>query len=110
VAQTLAKGSRITGDRRSALATEYAQRYAAGESIRQIAEDSGRSFGFVHGVLSESGVQLRGRGGATRGAVGDSGSSPGAKAPSAPAKKSAGKSAAAKKAATGKAATTKTAG
>ena len=39
----------------------------AGESIRSIAEDSGRSYGFVHGVLKESGATLRGRGGATRG-------------------------------------------
>ena len=64
---TLAKGSRITGAQRDSLASTYAKRYAAGESIRKIAEDSGRSYGFVHGVLKESGAALRGRGGATRG-------------------------------------------
>src|SRR6478609_4264992 len=64
---TLAKGSRITGAQRGSLASTYAKRYAAGDSIRKIAEDSGRSYGFVHGVLKESGATLRGRGGATRG-------------------------------------------
>ena len=32
-----------------------------------MAEETGRSYGFVHRMLSESGVTLRGRGGATRG-------------------------------------------
>src|SRR4029079_18344151 len=67
VAKALAKGSRITGAQRGTLASQYAKRYAAGESIRKIADDAGRSFGFVHGVLKEAGVELRGRGGATRG-------------------------------------------
>jgi hypothetical protein len=65
---TLAKGSRISGAQRSTLATQYAKRYTGGESIRTIAEEAGRSYGFVHNVLKESGVTLRGRGGATRGA------------------------------------------
>ena len=52
----------------STLTSEYVKRYAAGESIRRIADDAGRSFGFVHGVLKEAGVGLRGRGGATRSA------------------------------------------
>jgi hypothetical protein len=72
VATTLSKGSRITGEQRGTLGSEFAQRYASGESIRQIAEESGRSFGFVHGVLREAGVTFRGRGGATRGAKGAS--------------------------------------
>jgi hypothetical protein len=76
VAKALAKGARITGPQRETLATQYARRYDAGESIRKIAEDAGRSFGFVHGVLKESGVTLRGRGGATRGSKA---ASPGAK-------------------------------
>jgi hypothetical protein len=66
---TLAKGSRITGEQRTSLASTYAERYAAGESIRTIADQAGRSYGFVHGVLKEAGVDLRGRGGATRGAA-----------------------------------------
>ena len=64
----LAKGSRISGTQRTTLASQYAKRYSGGESIRKIAEDAGRSYGFVHNVLKESGVSLRGRGGATRGA------------------------------------------
>ncbi|MGI3783991.1 MAG: helix-turn-helix domain-containing protein [Janthinobacterium lividum] len=63
----LTKGARITGDQRSSLATTFGERYAGGESIRSIAVDTGRSYGFVHGVLKESGASLRGRGGATRG-------------------------------------------
>jgi hypothetical protein len=69
VAQALVKGSRITGTQRTELAAELAQRYAGGESIRAIAEGTGRSFGFVHGLIKESGVEVRGRGGATRGAA-----------------------------------------
>ena len=68
-AATLAKGSRISGTQRTTLASQYAKRYSGGESIRKIAEDAGRSYGFVHNVLKESGVSLRGRGGATRGAA-----------------------------------------
>jgi hypothetical protein len=67
VAKALAKGSRISGAQRTSLATQYAKRYAGGVSIRKIADDAGRSYGFVHNVLKESGVSLRGRGGATRG-------------------------------------------
>ena len=63
----LTKGARITGDQRSTLGAAFGQRYAGGESIRSIASDTGRSYGFVHGVLKESGATLRGRGGATRG-------------------------------------------
>ena len=68
MAKALAKGSRITGPQRDTLASQYAKRYAAGDSIRKIADEGGRSFGFVHGVLKEAKVALRGRGGATRGA------------------------------------------
>ncbi len=67
MAKTLTKGARITGAQRGSLGEEYARRYEAGESIRAIAESVGRSFGFVHGVLRETGVTLRSRGGATRG-------------------------------------------
>lgn len=65
----LPKGSRITGDGRKNLAQTLVERYQRGESIRSMAEDIGRSYGFVHGVLAESGVQMRSRGGATRGAA-----------------------------------------
>lgn len=65
--QTMAKGRRITGDERSTLAKDLTRRYDSGESIRSLASSTGRSYGFVHRILSESGTTLRGRGGATRG-------------------------------------------
>ncbi|KUJ40925.1 transcriptional regulator [Streptomyces rimosus subsp. rimosus] len=49
------------------LAADLKEKYDSGASIRALAEETGRSYGFVHRVLSESGVTLRGRGGATRG-------------------------------------------
>jgi hypothetical protein len=66
VAETLRKGTRVTGADRSKLATDLKGRYDAGESIRSLAASTGRSYGFVHRILTESGVALRGRGGATR--------------------------------------------
>lgn len=63
----LKKGARITGTERTKLAVELRKQYAKGRSIRELAETHGRSYGFVHRVLSESGVALRRRGGATRG-------------------------------------------
>lgn len=62
----LKKGSRVTGGEREALAGDLKKRYEDGESIRVLAQTSGRSYGFVHRILSESGTTLRGRGGATR--------------------------------------------
>ena len=63
----LTKGRRITGDERGTLSDELRQQYESGRSIRSIAAETGRSYGFVHRVLQESGATLRGRGGATRG-------------------------------------------
>jgi hypothetical protein len=67
VAETLKKGSRVTGSDRDKLAAELRKKYDSGQSIRALAEATGRSYGFVHRILSESGTTLRGRGGATRG-------------------------------------------
>jgi hypothetical protein len=63
----LKKGARITGGDRSKLSADLKRKYSGGASIRSLAAETGRSYGFVHRMLSESGVQLRGRGGATRG-------------------------------------------
>ena len=63
----LKKGARITGGDRSKLSADLKRKYTSGSSIRSLAAETGRSYGFVHRMLSESGVQLRGRGGATRG-------------------------------------------
>jgi hypothetical protein len=63
---TIRKGTRVTGADRSKLATDLKARYDAGESIRSLATATGRSYGFIHRILSENGVTLRGRGGATK--------------------------------------------
>jgi len=63
----LKKGSRVTGVERDKLSTGLKRKYDNGASIRELAATTGRSYGFVHRVLSEAGVNLRGRGGATRG-------------------------------------------
>ena len=60
------RATRVTGEAREALGRQLAGQYRAGDSIREISSSTGRSYGFVHRLLSESGVQLRGRGGATR--------------------------------------------
>jgi predicted transcriptional regulator len=63
----LKKGARITGPDRNRLATEIRKQYEKGRSIRELADSHGRSYGFIHRLLSENDVTLRGRGGATRG-------------------------------------------
>ena len=68
MAETLKKGTRVTGAERDKLAAYLKKRYEAGESMRALAASTGRSFGFIHRILTESGVVLRGRGGATRAA------------------------------------------
>jgi hypothetical protein len=66
MAEGLKKGTRVTGVDRTKLATSLSRRYDSGESIRSLAASTGRSYGFVHRILTETGVTLRGRGGATR--------------------------------------------
>jgi len=63
----LRKGTRVVGGERDRLAADLKRKYDGGESIRTLAQSTGRSYGFVHRMLSESGASLRGRGGATRG-------------------------------------------
>src|SRR3954452_1532753 len=67
VAETVKKGARITGADRAKLAGELTKKYSNGASIRALAEETGRSYGFVHRILTENDVSLRSRGGATRG-------------------------------------------
>jgi predicted transcriptional regulator len=67
VVADLKKGSRVTGAERDKLTATLRKKYDGGASIRELAESTGRSYGFIHRVLSESGATLRGRGGATRG-------------------------------------------
>lgn len=62
----LNKGKRISGELREEVSASFAERYQAGESIRSLAAESGRSYGFVQGLLKEAGVDLRSRGGTRR--------------------------------------------
>lgn len=54
---------RIVGAEREALAADVSQRYLQGESIRGIAEDLDRSYGFVQALLRETNTRTRPRGG-----------------------------------------------
>ncbi|MGW5072373.1 helix-turn-helix domain-containing protein [Rhodococcus sp. NPDC004095] len=60
------KGVRISGGARDAMQTELRDRYLGGASIRSLAEATGRSYGFIRTLLTEAGVELRGRGGPNR--------------------------------------------
>lgn len=60
------KGSRLVGEDRERLTTQVTGRYDEGKSIRDIAAETGRSYGFVHRVLVENGTAMRSRGGPTR--------------------------------------------
>jgi transposase len=62
----LKKGVRVTGSDREKISSKVMSEYANGKSIRDIAAELGRSYGFVHRLLSESDQPLRSRGGATR--------------------------------------------
>ncbi|MCP2256330.1 hypothetical protein LX15_000013 [Streptoalloteichus tenebrarius] len=58
--------ARITGRLRQQVAADLKKKYEKGASIRSLAASTGRSYGFVHRILIEAGVQLRGRGGDRR--------------------------------------------
>lgn len=62
----LPKGGRITGALRTDLTQRLRDRYQAGASIRSLAQATGRSYGFIHTLLAEADVPLRGRGGPNR--------------------------------------------
>ncbi|MFG2585724.1 helix-turn-helix domain-containing protein [Streptomyces malaysiensis] len=56
----------IAGPRRDRLAAQLGKKYEGGMSMRALANECGRSYGFVHKLVWESGVKIRGRGGDTR--------------------------------------------
>jgi predicted transcriptional regulator len=62
----LQPNEKITGDLRREVGEHLRLAYEQGASIRELAESMGRSYGFVHRLLGESGAVLRGRGGARR--------------------------------------------
>jgi hypothetical protein len=53
------KGRRITGKERQKLGRKLANRYEQGSSIQQLANLTGRSYGFIHRLLLEAGVTMR---------------------------------------------------
>ncbi|MEU1880863.1 helix-turn-helix domain-containing protein [Streptosporangium sp. NPDC020072] len=60
------KYQRVTGEERETLKTDLKRRYLEGESVRALAISLRRSYGFVHRLLQEAGVELRSRGGNRR--------------------------------------------
>lgn len=57
----LNKRVQLTSTRRSKLARDITTRYAAGASIRDLADYYGRSYGFVHRIVFDSGTPLHNR-------------------------------------------------
>ncbi len=53
---------RIAGQSRTQLAADLKAQYEQGASIRELTRATGRSYGFIHDVLIEAQVPLRGRG------------------------------------------------
>ena len=66
----LEKSVRIAGQSRTQLGADLKTQYEQGASIRELARATGRSYGFIHAVLTEAQVPLHGRGlpGTTRSA------------------------------------------
>ena len=58
----------VRGEERRELTGRVTAAYEKGQSIRDIASTIGRSYGFVHRLLAEAGVDFRTRGGARKGA------------------------------------------
>ncbi|MET7489379.1 helix-turn-helix domain-containing protein [Streptomyces sp. NPDC005538] len=56
----------LPGPERDKVAADLKTRYEAGTSIRALAEATGRSYGGVHRLLADAGVQFRSRGGTVR--------------------------------------------
>ncbi|MGW5401538.1 helix-turn-helix domain-containing protein [Streptomyces sp. NPDC003952] len=57
------RGKWYGGADRRRIAAQLREWYEDGASIRDLAELTGRSYGFLHRLLLESGAILRGRGG-----------------------------------------------
>jgi Helix-turn-helix domain len=61
------KITRVTGEDRKEMRSVLAKQYARGASLRALAAEHGRSYGFVHRLLTEDDTfQPRSRGGANR--------------------------------------------
>jgi hypothetical protein len=53
----------IVGPERATLARDLKRQYEQGRSIRDLASQYDRSYGFIHRMLVDAKVRLRGRGG-----------------------------------------------
>ena len=62
----LKEKERVTGQARTDLKANLKREYLEGTSIRELAAAVGRSYGFVHLLLAEAGVEFRNRGGSHR--------------------------------------------
>ncbi|RDI35382.1 helix-turn-helix domain-containing protein [Lentzea flaviverrucosa] len=62
MADKIAKGKQILGVARTELGKDLQAKYEKGASVRALAEGLGRSYGFVHRILEETGVVMRSRG------------------------------------------------
>jgi predicted transcriptional regulator len=64
------KGKRLTGDARKKFAAQVVKKYDAGASIRAICDETGRSYGSIHRIVTEAQTAgrliVRSRGGRTR--------------------------------------------
>lgn len=62
------KGSRlwVTDAERERIAVRWVAAYQKGASIRDIARKANRSYGMVHRVLADAGIEFRSRGGARK--------------------------------------------
>lgn len=59
---TLHRYEHVSGSAREEARASVAARYAEGATVRAISKELGRSYGFVHRLLVESGVEFRDRG------------------------------------------------
>ncbi|MFJ2112306.1 helix-turn-helix domain-containing protein [Streptomyces sp. NPDC087850] len=57
------KGTSVIGGKRDRLRRALKAKYDQGASIRKLAEETGRSYGFVHRILGEMETVMRPRGG-----------------------------------------------
>lgn len=62
--QQIAKSKWLVGEERARFGREAVKLYRRGASIRDLAAQTGRSYGFIVTVLTEHGADLRPRGGA----------------------------------------------
>lgn len=56
-------GKRLLGTARTNLCADLREEYEQGRSVRQLAQEYGRSYGQTHKLLAEAGTPMRSRGG-----------------------------------------------